>query len=364
MRSGVDGAGRGDQRLADHLAAEDALPAVLGAATAEEVVLERLEVEDARAGSRWRPASASSLGSALRRGRGTSSERDGEVKRRELGDGAPGSEPDILIAGGGSAGLTAALAIARSAPDLGVEVIDAKPPGGGRRDERASAIAAAARRMLEQLGIWPRLEAEAQPILSMEITDSRTRRCRCGRSSSPSTAACRRASPSRTWCRTSRSLAALRDAARGGRHRAHRAGIGASASAANGRMRDRPRLRRRRGRRALLVAADGIRSRLRALAGIKTVTWSYPQTAIVATVRHERPHNGVAVEHFLPGGPFAILPLKGNRSSLVWTERKDDAREADGERRFRLPGRAGAALRPSARRDRARGRARAPIRSG
>jgi 2-octaprenyl-6-methoxyphenol hydroxylase len=75
----------------------------------------------------------------------------------------------------------------------------------------------------------------------------------------------------------------------------------------------------------LLVAADGIRSRLRALAGIKTVTWSYPQTAIVATVRHERPHGGVAVEHFLPGGPFAILPLKGNRSSLVWTERADDA---------------------------------------
>ena len=80
---------------------------------------------------------------------------------------------------------------------------------------------------------------------------------------------------------------------------------------------------------ALLVAADGIRSKLRALAGIKTVTWSYPQTAIVATVRHERPHNGVAVEHFLPGGPFAILPLKGNRSSLVWTERTADAETAD-----------------------------------
>jgi 2-octaprenyl-6-methoxyphenol hydroxylase len=71
----------------------------------------------------------------------------------------------------------------------------------------------------------------------------------------------------------------------------------------------------------LLVAADGVKSRLRALAGIKTVTWRYPQSAIVVNVRHERPHNGVAVEHFLPGGPFAILPLKGNRSSLVWAER-------------------------------------------
>ncbi len=75
----------------------------------------------------------------------------------------------------------------------------------------------------------------------------------------------------------------------------------------------------------LLVAADGIRSRLRALAGIKTVTWSYPQVALVATVKHERPHDGVAVEHFLPSGPFAILPLKDNRSSLVWTERQAEA---------------------------------------
>ena len=82
------------------------------------------------------------------------------------------------------------------------------------------------------------------------------------------------------------------------------------------------------------------------------MTWTYPQSAIVATVRHERPHHGVAVEHFLPGGPFAILPLKGNRSSLVWTERKDDAERARRRRRFRLPDRARAPLRPPARRDR------------
>ena len=86
---------------------------------------------------------------------------------------AGSSGPDILIAGGGSAGLTAALAFRRNAPDLEVEVIDVVAPGT-RRDERASAIAASARRMLEQLGIWPSLAGEAQPILSMEITDSRT----------------------------------------------------------------------------------------------------------------------------------------------------------------------------------------------
>jgi len=72
----------------------------------------------------------------------------------------------------------------------------------------------------------------------------------------------------------------------------------------------------------LLVAADGKRSRIRERAGIKSIGWSYPQVGIVATVAHERPHHGRAVQHFLPAGPFAILPLKGDRSSIVWTEDK------------------------------------------
>ena len=72
----------------------------------------------------------------------------------------------------------------------------------------------------------------------------------------------------------------------------------------------------------LLIAADGKRSRLREAARIKGVSWSYPQIGIVTTVAHAKPHHGKAVQHFLPGGPFAILPLKGNRSSIVWTEDK------------------------------------------
>jgi 2-octaprenyl-6-methoxyphenol hydroxylase len=62
---------------------------------------------------------------------------------------------------------------------------------------------------------------------------------------------------------------------------------------------------------------------LRRAAGIRTVEWQYRQTGIVTTVRHERPHRGIAVEHFLPAGPFAILPMTGNRSSIVWTERAE-----------------------------------------
>ena len=71
----------------------------------------------------------------------------------------------------------------------------------------------------------------------------------------------------------------------------------------------------------LVAAADGKASPLRAAAKIRTIAWSYPQTAIVCTVRHAEPHRGVAVEHFLPAGPFAILPMTGQRSSIVWTER-------------------------------------------
>ncbi len=231
-------------------------------------------------------------------------------------------QPDILIAGGGSAGLTAALAMKRSAPDLAIEIVDAKAPGGSKRDERASAIAAAARRMLEQLGVWQAVAAEAQPILSMEITDSRT-----SDAVRPIfltfDARVADGEPFAHMVPNEPLLAALRDAAVA-------AGITFTAPdfvvrfAANGHVEIGLGSGATRNA-ALLVAADGVRSRLRALAGIKTVSWSYPQTALVATVKHERPHNGVAVEHFLPSGPFAILPLTGNRSSLVWTERAVEA---------------------------------------
>ena len=232
--------------------------------------------------------------------------------------------PDVLIAGGGTAGLCTALAIARSAPDISVEVVDARPFGAGG-DERASAIAAAARRMLDRIGVWEQVAEDAQPILSMEVTDSRTsdvvrpvfltfdgtvsagepfahmvpnRTLSAALKSAAEAAGIRLTAPDKVERFATDDAAIAIDLGSGARRRAR-----------------------------LLVAADGLKSRLRSLAGIRTVNWSYPQTAIVATVRHERPHNGVAVEHFLPGGPFAILPLKGNRASLVWTERTEDARK-------------------------------------
>jgi len=96
----------------------------------------------------------------------------------------------------------------------------------------------------------------------------------------------------------------------------------------------------------LLVAADGARSSIRERAGIAVHGWDYGQSAIVTNVGHERDHGGRAIEHFLPAGPFAILPLNGRRSSIVWTEATaeakrivalpDDAFHAELEQRFKL----------------------------
>jgi 2-octaprenyl-6-methoxyphenol hydroxylase len=82
----------------------------------------------------------------------------------------------------------------------------------------------------------------------------------------------------------------------------------------------------RRWRASLLVAADGRGSRLREAAGIGVVGWKYQQVGIVTTVQHEKPHRGHAVQHFLPSGPFAILPLKGNRCCITWTEEESEGR--------------------------------------
>src|SRR5207237_4274649 len=98
----------------------------------------------------------------------------------------------------------------------------------------------------------------------------------------------------------------------------------------------------------LVAAADGQNSPLRRAAGIGTVEWRYRQTGIVTTVAHERPHAGIAVEHFLPAGPFAILPMTDDpsedaththraRSSIVWTERAQLAHHLTASSATELP---------------------------
>ncbi len=235
---------------------------------------------------------------------------------------------DALIAGGGFAGLALALALRQAlGPRFAVTLADPELARGD--DLRASAIAAAPRRMFEALGVWDAVGAQAQPILDMVITDSRV-----DDAVRPVfltfEGEIEPGEPFAHMIENARLVAAL----------------AASAAAAGVTLVPQPVKDFTAGRAGvsvelgdgskwaakLLVAADGARSRLRERAGIAVHGWSYGQSAIVTTVAHERDHHGRAEEHFLPGGPFAILPLRHNRSSIVWTERT-----ADAERLVALP---------------------------
>ncbi|MCW5718912.1 MAG: ubiquinone biosynthesis hydroxylase [Bauldia sp.] len=228
---------------------------------------------------------------------------------------------DIVIAGGGPVGLTLAAALVQAAPGLAVTLVDDRRPGT-RDDGRASAISAGGKRMLERLGVWNAVADSAQPVHDMIVTDSRVRDVvRPVFLTFDGTLD--DGEPFAHMVPNAVLTPALLAAAEAG---------GAVVLApetvsafATGEGRIEVSLGGGPIRAALLVAADGVRSRLRDLAGIRTLQWDYGQVGLVATVAHERPHNGRAEEHFLPSGPFATLPLKGNRSSLVWTETKADA---------------------------------------
>jgi 2-octaprenyl-6-methoxyphenol hydroxylase len=222
---------------------------------------------------------------------------------------------NIAIIGAGMVGLTLAVALARSG--VSVVVVDrasAETLADTARDGRASAVAAGSERVLAAAGLWPAMAAEAEPIREIRVSDGRSRlflhydhrdlgEGPLGHIVENSV--------------TRRALAAHAAAAglrvlSGRRVIAMRVGpVDATLSLDSG----------ARLRATLVVAADGRGSTLRTLAGIGATEWSYPQTGIVCTVAHERPHRGIAHERFLPSGPFAILPMTGNRSSIVWTER-------------------------------------------
>jgi 2-octaprenyl-6-methoxyphenol hydroxylase len=254
-----------------------------------------------------------------------------------------GERADVMIAGGGVAGLALAAALGKAfGRDLGIVVCDPALAHSPRADERVSAIAAGARRLLQSVGAWQRLN-EAQPILEMKITDSRLEDV--VRPEFLSFAGeIAEGEPFAHMVENRALNHALREvAAEAGARLLPVAveGFEADAEEVAARVTGSDGLRVR-----LLVAADGARSKLRALAGIPTVSWSYGQLGIVATIAHEREHHGRAEEHFLPGGPFAILPLTGRRSSIVWTEPEEEARRLIGlparefhdelERRFGL----------------------------
>jgi 2-octaprenyl-6-methoxyphenol hydroxylase len=238
-----------------------------------------------------------------------------------------GFDADVILGGGGLVGQTLALALDQAG--VSVAVIDASKPAetlAPSFDGRAFAIAFASYRMWRALGLGDELDQVAQPIEQIMVTDGRLGD------------GLRKGGPSLLHLHFDRAELTDHDEPLGlmleARHvrlaldRAVKArpsirmiqpmsvtAIERDAASATVTLANGERLRA-----PLLVGADGRRSFVRQAVGIRTIGWDYPVTAIVATIAHEEPHGAVAHEFFLPNGPFAILPLKGNRANIVWAE--------------------------------------------
>lgn len=236
-------------------------------------------------------------------------------------------DQDILIVGGGLNGPALALALAQSGFRVGV--IDTLPIDTRKDpafDGRAYALALASKRLLKAIGVWEAVANNAQPMLEIKVTDGRA-----GEGASP-------------WM-LHFDHAEIEEGPMGflveDRH-LRRAFL--DAIEANDRITQYPSetvvsqetdvhsatVTLASGKTlsaSLLIGCDGRRSGTAQRAGIKRTGWGYGQTGIVCAVEHEKPHGGIAHQFFMPNGPLAILPLTGNRSSIVWSETEARAAE-------------------------------------
>lgn len=239
---------------------------------------------------------------------------------------------DLVVSGASFTGLTLALGLTQAlGSDIRIALVDraARSPDPAAADSRCSSLSASSKAVLDVLGVWPEVAPEAQAVTRIEITDSRLE------------AGIRpvlltydnhlEGGEPASWIVPNAALdgALVAEAARhpnitvlAGREIT---GFTADGGGVSVRLSDGSALRA-----SLLVAADGRRSLVREMAGLKTVGWGYGQSGIVVTVAHDRPHDGTAVQHFLPAGPFAILPLPArdgrNRSCVTWSEETGVAR--------------------------------------
>ena len=231
---------------------------------------------------------------------------------------------EVAVGGAGFAGLALAIALRQALGDpFAVTVIDPTLAHAQSKDPRASAIAAAARRLFEAIDVWDAVAPNAQPIVDMVVTDSKL-----DDAVRPTFLTfggdVEEGEPFAHMVENRHLVDALATKARdlgvdlraGAVAGFENAGNVIDVSLADGEVISA----------RLLVGADGAHSLIRERAGIANHGWSYDQSAIVTTVAHEREHNGRADEHFLPAGPFAILPLTGKRCSIVWTENTREAK--------------------------------------
>jgi 2-octaprenyl-6-methoxyphenol hydroxylase len=238
---------------------------------------------------------------------------------------------DVVIAGGGMAGATLALALTQGG--LSVAIVDVTAPdtrAAPTFDGRTSAVAFANFRQWRALGVGEGLSAQAQAITDILITDGPAP----GAGRGPpipaflhfdvDEVASETCGEPLGWVLENRHIRAALNAALAQSPVATVLGaldgVSADAAGAAVTLRDGQTLRA-----AVVIGADGRASRVRTASRIGVQGWAYNQSSVSTTLALEQPHGGVAHQHFLPGGPLAILPLVGDasaehRASLVWTE--------------------------------------------
>lgn len=234
-------------------------------------------------------------------------------------------DADVIVVGGGLNGPALALALAQAG--LSVVVVDAQPARARAEaafDGRAYALAIASKRLLQAVGVWNRIEGGIQPILEIKASDGRP-----GEGPSPFflhfDAAEIEEGPMGFMVEDRHLYAALLAAMAATEGLVHLPGAtvvaqdmdaaGASVTLSDGRVL----------RAGLIAGCDGRTSGTASRAGIGRTGWDYGQTALVCAVAHDLPHHGIAHQFFMPSGPLAILPLTGNRSSIVWSEATETA---------------------------------------
>jgi 2-octaprenyl-6-methoxyphenol hydroxylase len=239
------------------------------------------------------------------------------------------NDSDILITGGGLSGPILAIALAQSGHS--VTVIDAlseKIRKNAGFDGRSYAVALTSQRLLQGIGVWDAVADHSQPILEIKVSDGRA-----GQGPSPFFMHFDHAEieegPMGHMVQDRFLRRALLDAMAATDGITHLAGEtvtaqdvhagGVTVTLASGKVLNG----------SLLIGADGRGSGTATRAGIKRTGWAYDQTALVCAIAHEKPHHGIAHQFFMPPGPLAILPLPGNVSSIVWSERTDTAAAFD-----------------------------------
>jgi len=231
---------------------------------------------------------------------------------------------DVLVIGGGLAGGTLSLALAGGG--LTVACVDREDPKGWTAptfDGRASAIAISSQKVLSSVGIWDEIENETAPINDIRVADGHSPLFLHYDHTEIGGEPFGYMVENRS---IRKALQILLPKEKNIKHfaPAEVANIERDEAGVSATLNDGSQVNA-----ALVIGCEGRVSPTRESADIKLTKWSYNQTGIVCTVEHERPHNYCAQEHFLPSGPFAILPLAGTaekpgcRSSIVWTERSD-----------------------------------------